>query len=49
MEEEKTEEAKDSTMVDQKIQGKNSGDIDVPSKDGLDISVDDYEQEQEML
>ena len=31
------------------MQGKDSGDIDVPSKDGLDISVDDYEQEQEML
>lgn len=49
MEEEKKEEVKDSAVAGQKIEGKDSGDIDVPSKGGLDISVDDYEQEQEML
>ena len=49
MEEEKREEAKDAGMASQKVQGKDAGDADVPSKEGLDISVDDYEQEQEML
>ena len=46
---EKKEEAKDLGMAGQKVQGKDSKDVDVASKDGLDISVDDYEQEQEML